>query len=319
MFELFAWFWLLLGIPLGGIAAYLISKLGAYLPDFIAKYLTGASIFAVILFAVLWFVVVAIIQLVVFPPMRILFTMDSRLENITKKYGEHTLDFSEQEGMSPEHKKGLAIGSGIVALILVITGVVCALVGGNGAPMTGSRDGQTYKTAKISELMTDSRDGQTYKIVKIGDQVWMAENLNVKTEEGSWCYENDPANCEKYGRLYTWEAAQKACPTGWHLPSKGEFKTLLATVRASDEDRSDNLRAGSWENGKDEYGFSALPAGRYNSRDKEFSRLGNYAYFWSSTEHFSNGAFYLSLSDRYASVYDDFKYVGYSVRCLQDN
>ena len=161
-------------------------------------------------------------------------------------------------------------------------------------------------------------DGNTYPTVKIGNQVWMAKNLNVN-KPGSVCYGNDPANCEKYGRLYTWEAAQKACPTGWHLPSKGEFKTLLATVRASDEDRSDNLRAGSWENGKDEYGFSALPAGRYNSRDKEFSRLGNYAYFWSSTEHFSNGAFYLSLSDRYASVYDDFKYVGYSVRCLQDN
>ena len=28
----------------------------------------------------------------------------------------------------------------------------------------------------------------------------MAENLNVKTKDGSWCYNNDSTNCEKYGR-----------------------------------------------------------------------------------------------------------------------
>jgi uncharacterized protein (TIGR02145 family) len=140
-----------------------------------------------------------------------------------------------------------------------------------------------------SNYNTVTYGGQKYKTVKIGEQTWMAENLNYEAE-GSVCYDNNPDNCAKYGRLYDWEAAIKVCPEGWHLPSIEEWDKLLRFVDSEDKvyryvggDTSsagpyENRRAGKylkavsgWNsykgydgngNGTDKYGFSALPGGR---------------------------------------------------------
>lgn len=173
----------------------------------------------------------------------------------------------------------------------------------------------------LADTLNDSRDGKSYKTVRIGEQTWMAENLNYETEQ-SVCYKNDPTNCEKYGRLYTWEAAKKACPSGWPLPSNEDFRTLLNFAGGSLKEQSVNLRSSTWENGIDKVGFSALPAGGYFIENKMFGSFGRTAIFWSSTEDSADGlnynAYYFLIGDSRAFLTTRDKTDGRSVRCIKD-
>ncbi|MBQ7081402.1 MAG: fibrobacter succinogenes major paralogous domain-containing protein [Fibrobacter sp.] len=167
--------------------------------------------------------------------------------------------------------------------------------------------------------MTDSRDGKVYRTIKIGNQVWMAENLNFKTD-GSYCYNDSAKYCTKYGRLYSWSAANKACPDGWHLPTIDEFKTLFTAV-GGQSTAANNLKSASvWNNdgnGKDDYSFTALPAGiRYSKGNYKY--VGDHANFWSSIEYSSDSASYVNLYYDYdnARLLDHDKGDGMSVRCV---
>jgi uncharacterized protein (TIGR02145 family) len=168
--------------------------------------------------------------------------------------------------------------------------------------------------------LTDSRDGKVYKTVKIGYYTWMAENLNYKTPSGnSRCYDNNEANCGKYGRLYDWDAAMNACPAGWHLPSNEEWKILIAAGGSISGTR---LKAGSgWKdkgNGTDDLGFSALPGG-FGYSDGYFNSVGISGYWWTATDNSSDNAYYWGMSHdlEYALYTGDGKTSLYSVRCLK--
>jgi uncharacterized protein (TIGR02145 family) len=93
-----------------------------------------------------------------------------------------------------------------------------------------------FLQAQTYGSFADTRDGNTYRTVKIGHQTWMAENLNYDTERGCSCYKEEILNCDKYGRLYDWNAARYVCPTGWHLPSRKEFESLKNFINQSSMD-----------------------------------------------------------------------------------
>ena len=177
-------------------------------------------------------------------------------------------------------------------------------------------------SSAAQNTMTDARDGQTYRTVKIGNQVWMAENLNYKTEK-SFCAKDSAGNCKNYGQYYEWNDAMRACPDGWHLPTLAEFKTLVDAM-------GDSLVAGkmlkatsSWlddGDGTDDYGFSALAAGGCSSSEKCVNEEW-LAIFWSSTEGKAlTSAYIMLMGAKYSVVQLDEEQDisgAYSVRCLQ--
>ena len=167
---------------------------------------------------------------------------------------------------------------------------------------------------QIFEQFIDKRDCQSYRFAKIGTQTWMVDNLAFEITPGSKIYRDDTANLTKYGRLYDFETAKKACPSGWHLPSMDEWSVL---INLFDSPNNEDLKAKS-SNGIDTLGFAALLGGRSDSNGK-FCDVGKGGYWWSSDESkcfgYIRGMFY-DTNDLYWELGDKSNF--YSVRCVQD-
>jgi len=146
----------------------------------------------------------------------------------------------------------------------------------------------------------------------------MAENLNYASDN-SYCYDDDPANCKKYGRLYTWAAAKKACPGGWVLPNDEDFRTLLRNNDASTLKSTTGWQSG---NGTNTSKFNAFPGGDRNSRTTpaSYGNLSTAAYFWSSVEEEGSitGPYGLRLGTSDASVEEMATFLQLSVRCIKE-
>ena len=224
----------------------------------------------------------------------------------------------------------------LIKLLLPVTAIFCASCADDDSQNFLNHDSANDPIPESSETvepigpvwdepLTDPRDGKTYKTVIIGDQTWMAENLAYETEN-SFGYDDSVANREKYGRLYTWDAAISACPSGWRLPTKYEITyTLFRTIKGGQDSAGITLKATTdWDEdnrGIDTYGFSAYPTGLYPVWDDgTLLWLNQQTSFWTSTEADTRTAFYLHIDDRVeAGVYADYpKTYALSVRCIKD-
>ncbi|MCD6333406.1 MAG: hypothetical protein J7L89_09045 [Bacteroidales bacterium] len=178
----------------------------------------------------------------------------------------------------------------------------------------------------------DPRDSQIYQWVKINNQVWMAENLNFVTGTGSYCYNDNPANCTTYGRLYNWTTAASVCPAGWHLPTQDEWITLETALGfsgldlTSDQWKTDGLigkklkSTSGWlnnGNGSDIIHFTALPGG-FRDGDGTFAYLGTSARFWTRTPT-RNGYWARYINEDHDGIYWAVRggSRSFSVRCVQ--
>lgn len=199
---------------------------------------------------------------------------------------------------------------------------------------------------------------QIKKEVKIGKQVWMTQNLNIdkfrngdtipeaktidewraahKNEKPAWCYYNDdPANGDKYGKLYNWYAVvdpRGIAPEGWHVPSDSEFKILkeflgfidIPKPRVYDGGWMKMINPKDWMNNmhcslcNNSSGLTLLPGGK-RFHDGEFSGFGFEGHWWSSTKYEEMHTYDRQLSDGYGFVnYGEDIRAGLSIRCIKD-
>ncbi|MDR2578764.1 MAG: hypothetical protein LBC70_08175 [Chitinispirillales bacterium] len=165
-------------------------------------------------------------------------------------------------------------------------------------------------TYRLSATMSGSTlitgDGQSYRTVVIGGKRWMAENLNYITDN-SRCYGNNASNCNVYGRQYNRNAAMRACPVGWHLPTATDWTDLVSATGGSAV-AGRNLKSSPPEwNGTDEFGFSAMPGG-YDD-----TGVGNEGRWWEQ-----NDGFVRRLQTNSSQLSHVSTGTWYSVRCVQE-
>jgi uncharacterized protein (TIGR02145 family) len=150
------------------------------------------------------------------------------------------------------------------------------------------------------------------------------------TPSYSW-YDNSISNKNPYGALYNFFAVNsgKLAPKGWHVPTDAEWNTLLVFL-GGEMVTGGKLKEGGtthWRSQNDgatnESGFTALPGGN-RSWNGSFYSLGDYGFWWSSTESNSASAWDRRIDRTYIlpntpvtrTAYN--KVAGLSVRCIKD-
>lgn len=185
--------------------------------------------------------------------------------------------------------------------------------------------------------------------IKIGEQIWMAENLNVdhfrngdiiqearsrkqwdlalSKGEPAWCYYNNEfKNGKKYGKLYNWYAIidpRGLAPEGWHVSSKDEWD-ILEDYLGDDVCATKIKSTSSWigsVDGTNESGFTALPGGmRSNNGDTDFYFEGFETDYWTTSEPDIERVWCIQIpSSNDIRAYCSQKNKGCYVRCVLNN
>jgi uncharacterized protein (TIGR02145 family) len=189
----------------------------------------------------------------------------------------------------------------------------------------------SFAAFSCGNTFQDTRDGHVYTTLNRGSQCWMKQNLDYATGS-SVCYAGNPTNCDNYGRLYDWNTASTACPTGWHLPTDAQWCTLLqgidGTVSCGATGITGTDAGGKMKETGTTYwqapntgatnssGFSARGGGTTTIPGHN---LNQWVSFWTAT---ANGANYWSWEMTYNDARVWHTYYGWSntmsVRCLKN-
>jgi uncharacterized protein (TIGR02145 family) len=175
-----------------------------------------------------------------------------------------------------------------------------------------------------------------------GNSAW-----SVLTTPGCCWFNNDEAAYKDVcGAMYNWYSVnvtatggKNICPTGWHVPSDLQWSALIDYmtnngygVGGSGNDVAKSIAASiRWTSstvtgtpgndlaGNNSSGFTALPS-VLREGNGSFGPLGNYCFWWSTTESITDFAWGRQMSSDMSTVDRNnvFIYYGAAVRCLKD-
>jgi uncharacterized protein (TIGR02145 family) len=157
-------------------------------------------------------------------------------------------------------------------------------------------------TDGVCGTITDSSGGNfSYSACSINGTWWMTQNAaKPLTVDGDGCT-HPSLDRGDYGHLYSWSCAQKACPTGWSLPTDKDFRALEHWLTVHSDEWSE-WNAGFALSG---YGFNGIYYGGQGLGVRWWTRSEG-SRFWSLSRGVTSGVFLT-----YASIYS------FGVRCVK--
>jgi uncharacterized protein (TIGR02145 family) len=166
--------------------------------------------------------------------------------------------------------------------------------------------------------------GSVYAAKRMADgKEWTTRNLDVNTVP-SYCYEDAELNCRRYGRLYTWESAQRACQSlgdGWRLPSDDEWRQMAKRYGGVSEDSPDKGKAAFQVlSAGGSSGFAAIHGGG-RSQNGEYARLEAHGFYWTASESDPASGWFYNFALGGKALHRQIggeKQRAFSVRCVRD-
>jgi uncharacterized protein (TIGR02145 family) len=155
-------------------------------------------------------------------------------------------------------------------------------------------------------------------------KLWTTRNLNLESAE-SYCYADAEPNCRRFGRLYSWRSAQRACQSlgdDWRLPTNDDWHQLAKHYGGvRDESDAAGRAAYSALSLGGNSGFNALLGGGRAPDGREYARLDAHGFYWTASETGSATAWFYNFGKGQRSLgrHDDGeKQRAFSVRCVRD-
>lgn len=152
---------------------------------------------------------------------------------------------------------------------------------------------------------------------------WTTRNLNLNIVP-SYCYDDAKLNCRRYGRLYTWESAQRVCQSlgdGWRLPTDDEWRQMAKHYGGVSSDSDDKGKAAYKAlSAGGRSGFNALlGGGRLDAG--QYVRLDAHGLYWTASESNPTSGWFYNFGRGSQAIYRQSggaKQAAFSVRCISD-